>query len=84
LVLSLLLTDTVELMKKYNILPVSKLALLTAVFCAAMFAFDQNASASRRPLPPVTAQQVPDGGTTIMLLGAAIGTLGIARRFLKR
>jgi len=26
----------------------------------------------------------PDGGTTVMLLGAALGTLGMARRFLKR
>jgi len=29
-------------------------------------------------------QGVPDGGTTVMLLGAALGTLGMARRFLKR
>ena len=28
--------------------------------------------------------QVPDGGTTVMLLGAALGALGMARRFLKR
>ena len=28
--------------------------------------------------------QVPDGGTTVMLLGAALGSLGMARRFLKR
>jgi hypothetical protein len=27
---------------------------------------------------------VPDGGTTVMLLGAALGALGMARRFLKR
>jgi hypothetical protein len=27
---------------------------------------------------------VPDGGTTLMLLGAALGSLGMARRFLKR
>jgi hypothetical protein len=26
--------------------------------------------------------QVPDGGTTVMLLGAALGALGIARRFM--
>ena len=30
-----------------------------------------------------TGQQVPDGGTTIMLLGAALSTLGVARRYLK-
>ena len=29
-------------------------------------------------------QQVPDGGTTMMLLGAALGSLGLARRFLKK
>jgi hypothetical protein len=29
------------------------------------------------PLPPL-----PDGGPTLMLLGAALGALGIARRFL--
>jgi hypothetical protein len=28
--------------------------------------------------------QVPDGGTTVMLLGAALGSLGMARRFLKK
>jgi hypothetical protein len=27
---------------------------------------------------------VPDGGTTVMLLGAALGSLGMARRFFKR
>jgi hypothetical protein len=27
---------------------------------------------------------VPDGGATVMLLGAALGSLGMARRFLKR
>jgi VPDSG-CTERM motif len=30
------------------------------------------------------AGSVPDGGTTVMLLGAALGSLGMARRFLKR
>jgi VPDSG-CTERM motif len=29
-------------------------------------------------------QGVPDGGTTVMLLGAALGALGMTRRFLKR
>jgi hypothetical protein len=31
-----------------------------------------------------TGTGVPDGGTTVMLLGAALGALGMARRFLKR
>jgi hypothetical protein len=30
-----------------------------------------------------TGPPVPDGGTTVMLLGAALGALGMARRFLK-
>jgi hypothetical protein len=30
------------------------------------------------------ANNVPDGGATVMLLGAALGSLGMARRFLKR
>jgi hypothetical protein len=30
-----------------------------------------------------SAGSVPDGGTTVMLLGAALGALGMARRFLK-
>jgi hypothetical protein len=33
---------------------------------------------------PGSGQGVPDGGTTVMLLGAALGSLGVARRFLKR
>jgi VPDSG-CTERM motif len=31
-----------------------------------------------------TEGRVPDGGTTLMLLGAALGSLGMARRFLKK
>ena len=31
---------------------------------------------------PGIAGAVPDGGTTVMLLGAALGVLGVARRFL--
>lgn len=32
---------------------------------------------------PGTGTGVPDGGTTAMLLGAALGALGVARRYLK-
>jgi hypothetical protein len=46
-------------------------------------AFSHNAGAAPAPLPPASVS-VPDGGTTIMLLGAALGALGMARRFLKR
>jgi hypothetical protein len=28
-------------------------------------------------------RQVPDGGATVMLLGAALGALGTARRFIR-
>jgi hypothetical protein len=38
-----------------------------------IFSFSANGSAGA----------VPDGGATVMLLGAALGTLGMARRFLK-
>ena len=31
-----------------------------------------------------TGGNVPDGGTTVMLLGTALGSLGMARRFLKK
>jgi hypothetical protein len=31
----------------------------------------------------IGAAGVPDGGTTVMLLGMAFGALGMARRFLK-
>jgi hypothetical protein len=68
---------------KNNIVPVRKLALVAVVFCAAMFAFNQNANATRHPLPPRFGVAVPDGGATIMLLGAAFGALGIARRFIR-
>ena len=34
--------------------------------------------------PEGTPPGVPDAGTTVMLLGAALGALGMARRFLKR
>ena len=34
--------------------------------------------------PGGTPPGLPDGGTTVMLLGAALGALGMARRFLKR
>ena len=31
-----------------------------------------------------TAESIPDGGTTVMLLGAALGALGVVRRYLTR
>jgi hypothetical protein len=61
----------------------NKLVLISAGVCAVMLAFSHNASAARHPMPPEVVN-VPDGGTTVMLLGAALGALGLARRFLSR
>jgi len=61
----------------------NKLVLVSAAVCALMLAFSHNVSAARDPMPP-TINSVPDGGTTVMLLGAALGALGLARRFLSR
>jgi hypothetical protein len=66
---------------KINIIPANKLATVSVVVCAVMLAFSHDASANRTPLPSAT---VPDGGATVMLLGAALGALGMARRFLKK
>jgi len=48
-----------------------------------MLAFSHNASAAPQPMPPGSVS-VPDGGTTALLLGTAIGALGLARRFLSK
>ena len=55
---------------KLKMIPTNKLAVLSAAFCAVV-------------LGPGNPPGVPDGGTTVMLLGAALGALGMARRFLK-
>jgi hypothetical protein len=60
----------------------NKLVLLSVAVCAIMLAFSHNASAAPHVMPP-SIVSVPDGGTTVMLLGAALGALGLARRFLK-
>jgi protein with PEP-CTERM/exosortase system signal len=61
----------------------NKLVLVSAAVCALMLALSHNASATPIPMPP-TVNNVPDSGTTAMLLGAALGALGLARRFLSR
>ena len=58
----------------------NKLALVSVAVCAVLVAFSQNASAAPAPLPIVP---VPDGGTTVLLLGAALGALGVVRRYMK-
>jgi VPDSG-CTERM motif len=60
----------------------NKLSLVSVAVCVLMLAFSHNAGAAPAPLPPDIVS-VPDGGTTVMLLGAALGALGMARRFLK-
>ena len=64
---------------KINTTPSYKLPVVYVAVCAVLVALSQSASAAPNPVC-----HVPDGGTTIMLLGAAVGGLGIARRFLKR
>ena len=61
----------------------NKLVLVTAAVCALMLTFSHNVGATPHPMPP-SINNVPDGGTTALLLGAALGALGLARRFLSR
>ena len=66
---------------KISLIPTKKLALVSVAVCALMLVFSHNAGAVQNPMPP--SYNVPDGGTTAMLLGAALGALGMVRRFLK-
>jgi hypothetical protein len=69
----------------------TKLALLGAiggVLLVGLVTFFgvQDADATRHPLPPVNASadhaSVPDGGTTVMLMGLGLGIIGAVRRWL--
>ena len=71
------------LLMKTNPVSVRKVALLLATICAVMLASVSQVRADRHPLPP-TGVAVPDSGATVMLLGAALGALGMARRFLRK
>lgn len=68
---------------KTNPVSVRKVALLLATICAVMLASVSQVRAERHPVPP-TGVAVPDSGATVMLLGAALGALGMARRFLRK
>ena len=68
---------------KTNPVSVRKVALLLATICAVMLASVSQVRADRHPLPP-TVVAVPDSGATVMLLGAALGALGMARRFSRK
>jgi hypothetical protein len=59
-------------------------ALVAAHIFVAAFPADPNASALATGYAANGgAVNTPDGGTTVMLLGAALGALGVARRFIK-
>jgi VPDSG-CTERM motif len=60
-----------------------KTTVLAGCLCALVLASSHEAQAGRHPLPPDRVS-VPDGGATVILLGTALGMLGVARRFLAR
>jgi hypothetical protein len=68
---------------KMDLVSVRKVAVLVAAVCTVMLASASQARAERHPLPP-EGIRVPDGGATVMLLGAALGALGMARRFTRK
>ena len=65
---------------KTNGILTGKFVLLLGIVCAVMLASGTDVNANRVPLPP-SINPVPDGGTTAMLFGAALGALGMVRRF---
>jgi hypothetical protein len=71
------------LLMKMNLVSARKVALLVAAVCTVMLASVSQARAERHPLPP-QGVPVPDAGSTVMLLGAALGALGMARRFMRK
>jgi len=71
------------LLMKMNLVSARKVALLVAAVCTVMLASVSQARAERHPLPP-QGVAVPDAGSTVMLLGAALGALGMARRFIRK
>ena len=60
-----------------------KFVLLLGMGCTLLLAFSHTATATPQVMPPSIAN-VPDGGTTALLLGAALGVLGLGRRFLSK
>ena len=68
---------------KIKTLPATKLAsLLCTAVIGALLMFSDSASAG--PNPGGGPHGVPDGGITAVLLGTALGALGVARRYLRR
>ena len=77
---------------KANLASTNKLVTFFTGLCAAMLAFSPDVSAAGVSIRDshelgqvfLGIPAVPDGGTTVMLLGTAIGVLAILRRFLMR
>ena len=77
------ITIAVPWLMKMNLGSARKVALLVAVVCTVMLASVSQVRADRHPLPPDSVP-VPDAGATVMLLGVALGALGMARRFTRK
>ena len=77
------ITIALLLLMKMNLVSARKVALVVAAVCTMMLASASQAKAERHPLPP-QGLRVPDAGATVMLLGAALGALGMARRFMRK
>ena len=77
------ITIALPLLMKMNLGSARKVALLIAAVCTVMLASVTQARADRHPLPPDSVS-VPDAGATVMLLGVALGALGMARRFTRK
>ena len=77
------ITIALPLLMKMNLVSARKVVLLVAAVCTVMLASVSQARAERHPLPP-SGDRVPDAGATVMLLGAALGALGMARRFTRK
>jgi len=77
------ITIALPFLMKMTLVSARKAALLAAAVCTVMLASVSQARADRRPLPP-QGVAVPDAGATVMLLGVALGALGMARRFTRK
>ena len=82
------ITIALPLVMKMTLVSARKAALLAAAVCTVLLASVSQARADRHPLPPtsvsVPSVSVPDAGATVMLLGVALGALGMARRFIRK
>jgi len=77
------ITIALPLLMKMNLVSARKVALLVTAVCTVLLGSVSQARADRRPMPP-QGVPVPDAGSTVMLLGVALGALGMARRFTRK